>query len=112
MQEIIKQKYKEGEFKKINNILAKKNTNKLFIYGHPNASKKLKSLMFKEIQAKRPNLPNLPSNIKKEIFKRSLTNNEKNIYNSNKKRKNSPKYMYNHTTAKTPFQRSIIKRNT
>src|SRR6056300_319812 len=93
MQEIIKKKYKEGEFKKINNILAKKNTNKLFIYGHPNASKKLKSLMFKEIQAKRPNLPNLPSN-------------------SNKKRKNSPKYMYNHTTAKTPFQRSIIKRNT
>jgi hypothetical protein len=102
----------EGEFKKINNILAEKNTNKLFIYGHPNASKKLKSLMFKEIQAKRPNLPNLPANIKKEIFKRSLTNNEKNIYNSNKKRKNSPKYMYNHTTAKTPFQRSIIKRNT
>ena len=96
----------------INNILDKKNANKLFIYGHPNASKKLKSLMFKEIQAKRPNLPNLPSNIKKEIFKRSLTNNEKNIYNSNKKRKNSPKYMYNHTTAKTPFQRSIIKRNT
>ena len=112
MQEIIKQKYKEGEFKKINNILDKKNANKLFIYGHPNASKKLKSLMFKEIQAKRPNLPNLPSNIKKEIFKRSLTNNEKNIYNSNKKRKNSPKYMYNHTTAKTPFQRSIIKQNT
>ena len=92
--------------------IAKKNTNKLFIYGHPNASKKLKSLMFKEIQAKRPNLPNLPSNIKKEIFKRSLTNNEKNIYNSNKKRKNKPKYMYNHTTAKTPFERRIIKRNT
>jgi hypothetical protein len=68
--------------------------------------------MFKEIQAKRPNLPNLPSNIKKEIFKRSLTNNEKNIYNSNKQKKNKPKYMYNHTTAKTPFQRSIIKRNT
>lgn len=112
MQEIIKQKYKEGEFKKINNILDKKNANKLFIYGHPNASKKLKSLMFKEIQAKRPNLPNLPSNIKKEIFKRSLTNNEKNIYNSNKQKKNKPKYMYNHTTAKTPFQRSIIKRNT
>jgi len=96
----------------INNILDKKNANKLFIYGHPNASKKLKSLMFKEIQAKRPNLPNLPSNIKKEIFKRSLTNNEKNIYNSNKQKKNKPKYMYNHTTAKTPFQRSIIKRNT
>ena len=96
----------------INNILDKKNANKLFIYGHPNASKKLKSLMFKEIQAKRPNLPNLPSNIKKEIFKRSLTNNEKNIYNSNKKKKNKPKYMYNHTTAKTPFERSIIKRNT
>lgn len=89
-----------------------KNTNKLFIYGHPNASKKLKSLMFKEIQAKRPNLPNLPSNIKKEIFKRSLTNNEKNIYNSNKKNKNKPKYMYNHTTAKTPFERRIITRNT
>ena len=68
--------------------------------------------MFKETQAKRPNLPNLPSNIKKEIFKRSLTNNEKNIYNSNKKRKNKPKYMYNHTTAKTPFERRIIKRNT
>ena len=112
MQEIIKQKYKEGEFKKINNKSGEKNTNKLFIYGHPNASKKLKSLMFREIQAKRPNLPNLPSNIKKEIFKRSLTNNEKNIYNSNKKNKNKPKYMYNHTTAKTPFQRSIITRNT
>jgi hypothetical protein len=112
MQEIIKQKYKEGEFKKINNILAKKNTNKLFIYGHPNASKKLKSLMFREIQAKRPKLPNLPSSIKKEIFKRSLTNNEKNIYNSNKKNKNKPKYMYNHTTAETPFSRRIIKRNT
>ena len=112
IQEIIKQKYKEGEFKNINNILAEKNKNKLFIYGHPNASKKLKSLMFREIQAKRQNLPNLPNNIKKEIFKRSLTNNEKNIYNSNKKKKNKPKYMYNHTTAKTPFERRIITRNT
>ena len=108
MQEVIKQKYKEGEFKNINNILAEKNTNKLFIHGHPNASKKLKSLMLKEIQAKRPNLPNLPAKIKKEIFKRSLTNNEKNIYNNNKKKKNQPKHMYNHTNGK----HRIIKQNT
>ena len=108
MQEVIKQKYKEGEFKNINNILAEKNTNKLFIHGHPNASKKLKSLMFREIQAKRPNLPNLPPKIKKEIFKRSLTNNEKNIFNNNKKKKNQPKHMYNHTNGK----HRIIKQNT
>ena len=69
--------------------------------------------MFREIQAKRPNLPNLPPNIKKEIFKRSLTNNEKNIYKQNKKSKNEqPKYMYDHKTAETPFASQIIKRNT
>src|SRR5210317_1357779 len=112
IQEIIKQKYKEGEFKTINNMLAKKNTKNLFIYVHPNASKKLKSLMFREIEAKRPNLPKLPNHIKKEIFNRSLTNNEKNIHNSNKESKSEPKYMYNHTTAETPFSRRIIKRNT
>lgn len=111
IQEIIKQKYKD-EFKKINNKSGKKNTNKLFIHGHPNASKRLKSLMFREIQAKRPNLPNLPPNIKKEIFKRSLTNNEKNIYKQNKRMKSGNKYMYDPKTAETPFTSRIIKRNT